>query len=65
MEQTPIPAYSLFVGIDVAAKTFTTAWTEPRRQHPGTLTLEQTPLGFQTLLTSLRPLDTLPRRPWL
>lgn len=53
MEETAPPAYTLFVGIDVAAKTLTAAWTEPRRPHPGTLTLEQTALGFQALLDQL------------
>ena len=54
MQETSIPAYSLFVGIDIAAKTLTAAWTEPNQPHPGTLTLNQTELGFQTLLDHLR-----------
>jgi transposase len=60
MEQTSIPAYSLFVGIDIAAKTLTAAWTEPHRLHPGTVTFNQTKLGFQTLLDYLGAIGHTP-----
>ncbi len=52
--------YQLFVGIDIAAKTFTATWrdgtAEPVKPH----TLPQTPEGFQRLQQHLSALDAPP-----
>jgi transposase len=56
--------YRLFIGIDVAAKTFTASWTTDRAQYARAVTQEQTAAGlaqFQQHLqaTGVGPADTL------
>jgi transposase len=56
--------YRLFIGIDVAAKTFTASWTTDRVQYARAVTLDQTAAGlaqFQQHLqaTGVAPADTL------
>jgi transposase len=56
--------YRLFVGIDVAAKTFTASWTTDRTHYARAMTFEQTDAGlaqFQQYLhpTGIAPGDTL------
>jgi transposase len=60
---TPVP-YRLFVGIDVAAKTFTATWTADRSHYPTSVTLDYTASGlsqFQTHIqaTQIAPAETL------
>ncbi|HEY8600222.1 MAG TPA: IS110 family transposase [Thermomicrobiales bacterium] len=42
-------AYRLFVGVDIAADTFTAAWLAPGGQPAAPFTGEQTPAGFDAL----------------
>ena len=56
--------YRLFIGIDVAAKTFTAAWTTDRLQYAPAVTLDQTAAGvaeFQQQLqaSAVAPAETL------
>jgi len=58
------PDYRLFIGIDVAAKTFTASWTTDRTQFSRAVTLDQSAAGlaqFQQHLqaTGVAPADTL------
>jgi transposase len=46
--------YTLFVGIDVAAKTVTAAWTTDGTTSSRPLTIAQTPQGYTTLHTHLQ-----------
>lgn len=43
------PTYQLFVGVDIAATTFTAAWTTSTTKPSPPLTLAQTPAGFAQL----------------
>jgi transposase len=47
-------AYQLFVGIDIAATTFTTAWTAEGPPRERARTFAQTPQGFAALMDQLR-----------
>ncbi len=42
-------SYTLFVGIDIAAKTATAAWTSNGSHRSGSLTIDQTVQGYATL----------------
>jgi hypothetical protein len=46
--QPPIDrlAYQLFVGVDIAATTFTTTWSRDAQPAVRPLTFNQTPAGF-------------------
>jgi transposase len=57
---TTTSPYRLFVGIDIAAKTFTTTWLEPDGSPSRPLTLEQTPQGFASLQARLRATGQTP-----
>ena len=46
-------SYRLFVGIDVAAKTFAMAWTNGTAPPSRAITIDQTPAGFEELRTRL------------
>ncbi len=51
---TPSPTrYHLFVGVDIAAQTFTTVWMTLDASPGRPITLDQTPQGFATLQTRL------------
>jgi transposase len=50
------PVYRLFVGVDIAATTFTSAWAT----HQRPLTFAQTPDGFTAFHQQLQPLDIPP-----
>lgn len=54
---TPMP-YQLFVGIDVAAVTFTVAWTPQFPVQLKPITLPQTPTGYATLVERLTSTGT-------
>lgn len=49
----PPAEYRLFVGVDIAAKTFTATWMEPGGSLGRPLTLEQTSVGFASLQARL------------
>jgi transposase len=50
----------LFVGVDIAAKTFTASWMTPGGSPGRPLTLEQAPQGFASLRTRLLGIGQLP-----
>jgi len=61
---TPSPTYQLFVGVDIAAATFTAAWTAPDRVLSTPRTFDQSPAGFaafqqQLQATGVPPAATL------
>ncbi len=45
----PVPAYQLFVGVDITAKTATVSWQTPKQKPGKPFTIEQTPDGFSVL----------------
>jgi len=47
------PRYQLFVGVDIAAQTFTTVWIPPDASPGRPVTLDQTPQGFAALQACL------------
>jgi transposase len=53
MEETK-PAYQLYVGVDIAAETFTAAWLPPGGPSGAPITGEQTAAGFAALDRRLR-----------
>lgn len=56
----PIPEYRLFVGIDIAATTFTTSWLRPGASPSAAMTFAQTPAGFTALLQQLAATGAAP-----
>jgi transposase len=60
MPATATPAYTLFVGIDLAAKTFTAAWTGGGLTTACLLTAEQTVAGYTTLQEQLHATGPAP-----
>ncbi len=61
---TSTSIYQLFVGIDIAAATFTATWMQLRQPAVRPLTLEQTPSGFSLFqqrlqATGVSPVATL------
>ncbi len=54
--------YQLFVGIDIAAKTFTATWRHATTEPVKPLTLPQTPDGFQRLMQQLASLQVAPQQ---
>jgi transposase len=57
---TSAPIYHLFVGIDIAAATFTTTWMHQGQPAVRPLTLEQTASGFTTLQHRLQATGVTP-----
>ena len=53
--------YRLFVGIDIAAATFTTVWMAPGASASRPLTLDQTPQGCATVQARLLAAGHTPR----
>ena len=51
---TPPPTYQLFVGVDIAAATFTAAWTAGGRPPSTPRTFAQTPVGFASFQQQLQ-----------
>ena len=51
---SPRPAYRLFVGVDIAAATFTAVWMAPGAVPRRPLTLDQAPQGVAALQARLR-----------
>ena len=47
-------AYQVYVGVDVAADTFTASWLAPGKASTAPCTGEQTPAGYTTLQRRLR-----------
>ena len=57
----PSASYQLFVGIDIAAKTFTATWiSSVRALRHRPITLDQTPYGFSALQQQLAATNILP-----
>lgn len=59
-----MPTYQLFVGLDVAAATFTASWRMPTAEPVKPVTLGQSPAGYRQLLhhlatTEIPPAQTL------
>ena len=52
--------YRLYVGIDVAARTFTVAWSQPDTEASKPVTLPQTPEGYHQLHQQLGALAIPP-----
>ena len=58
------PRYQLYVGVDIAADTFTAAWLPPGGPPTAPLTRDQTPAGYAALQRRLKstgapPAETL------
>lgn len=60
LQATTRPAYLLYVGIDVAASTFTAALTTEGPPHERARTFAQTPAGFAALQDQLRASGVAP-----
>ncbi len=56
-----VPVYPLYVGIDVAAKTFTATWGGRGTSPQPPVTLPQTPVGYQRLHEHLAATGTAPQ----
>ncbi len=59
-----VPDYCCFVGVDIAATSFTTLWTANKRTLPRAVTFAQSPTGFaafqrQLQATGVTPAQTL------
>ena len=59
-----VPAYRCFVGVDIAAASFTSFWTADGRTLPRAITFTQSPTGFaafqrQLQATGVAPVQTL------
>lgn len=50
----------LFVGIDVAAKSFTASWTQDRRDYARSVRFDSTPSGLSQLQALLQATDIAP-----
>ena len=55
-----VPAYQLYVGIDIAATTFTAAWLRPTETPSTATTFHQTPAGFAALQHQLGATGIVP-----
>jgi transposase len=55
------PSYPLYVGIDIAAATFTASWMRLDGRPSTATTYSQSPLGFATLQEHLQATDVAPR----
>ena len=54
------PAYRCFVGVDIAAASFTAIWTSNGRMLPKAVTFSQTPAGFAALQQQLQATGSAP-----
>jgi Transposase and inactivated derivatives len=52
--------YQLYVGVDIAAKSFTATWAARPERAPKAITFEQNPTGFQRFQDALAQSETLP-----
>jgi transposase len=57
-----VPAYDLFVGVDIAATTAAVAWQRPGAPLSRPLTIAQTPAGYATLCARLHVSGVPPAR---
>ncbi len=57
---TPSPTYQLFVGVDIAAATFTAAWTASGQAPSTPRTFDQTPAGFAAFQQQLQATGAAP-----
>ena len=57
---TARPSYQLFVGVDIAAATFTAAWMLPDRPPAMPRTFDQTPAGFAAFQQQLQATGVAP-----
>jgi len=55
-----VRTYALFVGVDIAAKTATVATQRPGTKTGRSLTIEQTPEGYTSLLQQLQATGSVP-----
>lgn len=58
------PSFALYVGVDIAAKTFAAVWTSTPQSLPRAVTFAQSPDGFasfqhQLVATGIAPAATL------
>ena len=53
-------SYRLFVGIDVAAKSFTASWTQDRRDYARSVKFDYSASGISQLQASLQATSVLP-----
>ena len=61
MVSTPAPpAYRCFVGVDIAAASFTAIWSTDGRMQPRAVTFAQTPTGFAALHQQLHATGAAP-----
>ena len=61
MDSSPFPAdYRCFVGVDIAATSFTASWTTDARTLPRAVTFAQTPTGFATFQQQLQATGVTP-----
>jgi len=56
LQPLPASAYSLFVGVDIAARTAVAAWIVPGEPVTRPITIEQSSTGFTCLNVRYRPL---------
>ena len=52
--------YQLFVGIDIAAKSFTASWTQDRQHYARAVTFDYTSSGISQLQASLQATAVAP-----
>ena len=63
MSSSPaLPEYRCFVGIDIAATSFTALWSADGRTLPRAVTLAQTPSGFATFQRQLQATGVMPEQ---
>jgi hypothetical protein len=55
-----VPTYALYVGIDLAATTFTAAWLRPAHPVSPAVTFPQSPAGFTALQQQLHASGAVP-----
>ncbi len=60
MTTLPVPVYHLFVGIDIAATSFTASWLRPGTSPSAATTFPQTPAGFTALQQQLAATGATP-----
>jgi transposase len=58
---TIVKTYQLYVGVDIAAKTFTASWAQDSAAAPKAVTFEQTEAGFTRLQQALATSGVAPR----
>jgi transposase len=57
---SPVPAYQLFVGADIAARSFTAAWGRPDTPLSRPVRYEQSPAAFATFQQALAATGVAP-----